>query len=94
MVEWKFTAKGPDSSFDYYETIHRSHRISVSKIGDNRYIMYWWNGQSLSIKHSFDAADWDEAKAYAIAMIKDDISQRAKYWRDLKIGFNNWVLED
>ena len=94
MVEWKFYAKGTDSSFDYYEAKHKSHLISVSKIDDNSYTMRWWHGQSLSIKTSFSAVDWDEAKAKAIAIVKEDITNSATYWRDVKIGFTNWVIED
>ena len=36
----------------------------------------------------------DEAKAYALSIVKDYLARQAAYWRDLKIGFTNWVEED
>ena len=94
MVNWDFTPKGPDSSFDYYQaTYGKDHTIAVSKIGEDCYTVWWYHNGLTDIKHSIKAKDWDEAKASAISVVRDYINRQALYWRDMKISFANWVEE-
>ena len=93
MIDWKFYAKGPDSSFDYYEVQHRNQLISVSKIGDNRYTLWWWRGANLTIKESFDAGNWEQALDYALYTIEFFIREKAEYWQNLKTDFDGWIKE-
>lgn len=95
MVEWKYVK----SSYGYYNeryyTSYKEHTISVI-INDGRtgYILQWRRNGNLEVQKHFDASNFDEAKAYAIGLVKDYISGKAMYWRDTKIGFTNWVMED
>lgn len=93
MVEWKYKDYRPQG-FECWEAdwgTYGQYQIAVSKIGESRYTVRWYYKGMTDIKEHIDAMDWDEAKVAAISIVKDYYSQRAAYWRDMKIGFNNWV---
>ena len=97
MIDWKFIPKGNGSIFDSYEATHGRKQISITSLSylkHTNYALQLWDDRKLIINKHFDAKDWDEAKATAISMLKDYLARQAAYWRDLKIGFANWVEED
>lgn len=94
MVEWKFV-KGPTSFcngiFEEYTTEHGGTQISICKLESAKYNLQLWHENRLKLQEFIVAADWDEAKAYALSIVTDYLAKQAAYWRDLKIVFNNWV---
>ena len=58
-------------------------------------LQYRWYYKGMTvIKEHIDAANWNEAKNAAINIVKDYFNRQAIYWRDMKIGFTNWVEEE
>lgn len=97
MVEWKLV-KGPTSFcngiFDEYTAERRGTQISMCKLESAKYNLQLWHENRLKLQEFIVADNWDEAKAYALSFVKDYLARQAAYWRDLKIGFTNWVEED
>ena len=94
MIEWKYHDCRPEG-FEYQDADWRDgYSIAVSKIGETRYTVRWYYKGMTNIKEHIDAKDWEEAKASAISIIRNYFHRQATYWRDMKIGFNNWVEED
>ena len=92
MIQWRFYAKGLKSNFDSHRaTYGKHHKIVVTKVKETRYTIQWYYKDKVDYKECFDAKNWDEAKTYAISLVRDYLAQQAKYWRDLKIGVNNWI---
>ena len=92
MIEWKFIEKGPGCPFDYYEAAYKKcHNISIAKIDDGEYTVMWKHLGTADISKTIYADNWDGAKAHAISLVRDYLAQQAAYWRDLKIGVNNWI---
>jgi hypothetical protein len=95
MVEWKFIEKGLGCPFDYYEAAYKKyHNISIAKIDEGEYTVMWKHLGTAEIIKTIYAKDWDVAKASAIRIVKDYLAQQAVYWRDMKIGFANWIEDD
>ena len=96
MINWEYKDYRP-AGFELWEAqSDRYHKIGVIKLSDisSSYTVRWYYKDMTEIKEHIDAKGWDEAKAYAISNVKNDISQHAAYWRDMKIGFTNWVVEE
>lgn len=93
MIKWEFVPKSSESSFDFYRAEEGDHRVIVSKIGEGTYTVWWWCDANQTIKHTFNAADWDEAKAKAISVISNSIKSHIKYWQDKQHSFKDWVRE-
>ena len=92
MLQWKTTKSYQNDVCDRHQMTYKEHIIRVVETGQTGdYILQWYRGASLEVQKPFSAATLDEAKAYAIAAIKNYLSERAAYWRDVKIGFANFV---
>ena len=94
MIKWKFIPKSDNNDFDCYQAEHGLHFISLYEIGNNNYSIKWFRGAILTIQQSFVAANWDSAKNFATLLVKNYLREQAEYWRDLKISFTNWCMED
>ena len=95
MVEWKFIEKGPGCPFDYYEAAYKKlHNISIAKIDEYEYAIMWKHLGTAEISKIVYADDWEEAKVAALSFVKDYLARQSAHWRDLKIGFANWVEKD
>ena len=93
MIEWTFVPKSHESSFDFYRAEDGDHRVIISKIGESAYTVWWWCDATQTIKHTFNAVDWDEAKAKAISVISNSIGSHIEYWQKKQSNFNVWVME-
>ena len=96
MIQWEYHDCRPEG-FEYYEAKRgKSYSIAVSKLSDTgtRYTVRWYYKGMTVIKEHIDAANWNEAKNAAINIVKDYFNRQAIYWRDMKIGFTNWVEEE
>lgn len=92
MIAWRFYAKGTKSNFDSYRaTYGKYHKIVVTKVKETRYTIQWYHGDRVDYKEVFEAKDWNEAKAYAISLVRDYIMQQVEYWTRLRTGVNNWI---
>lgn len=94
MLEWKERPGSIYRPHKSYQITYKEHIIRVmetERVGD--YVFQWNRGSHLEVQHPFNAETLDEAKAYAIAALKNYFSEKAAYWRDTKIGFTNF-LED
>ena len=94
MIKWEFIPKSFESGLDFYRAEKGDHRVTVTRIGENSYTVWWWCDASQTVKHSFTAADWDDAKAKAISVISNSISNHIKYWQKKQSNFNAWVMEE
>ena len=94
MIEWK---KAEELAvFDFNETYvakHGVHYITVSKLSDWLYEIQYFRGAILTIKHSYFAKSWFEARALAISAIKEHMENQSHYWRELKGNFSRWCDE-
>ena len=92
MIAWRFYTKGTKSNFDSYRaTYGQYHKIVVTKVKEPRYTIQWYHGDLVDYKEVFEAKDWDEAKAYAVSLVRDYIMQQVEYWTRLRTGVNNWI---
>ena len=94
MIEWKHIKS---SAYGYYAecyyTSYREYTISII-FTKGCYILQWQRNGRIEAQKSFEAKNFDEAKSYAIGLVKDYIAEKAMYWRDVKIGFSNWIEEE
>ena len=93
MIEWK---KAEEHAFDSNETYvakHGVHYITVSKLSDFLYEIQYFRGAILTIKHSYFAGDWFQARALAISAIEEHMENQYHYWRELKDNFSRWCDE-
>ena len=92
MIEWTFVSKSHESSFDFCKAECGADRVIVSKIGESTYtVWWWWCDATQTIKHTFNAVDWDEAKAKAISVISNSINSHIEYWQKKQCSFCNWA---
>lgn len=91
MIEWEYHDYRPQG-FESWSARWKTHyELTVYQIGENRYSVGWYNKGIRTIKEYIDANSWDEAKSLAIGIVKNYYNQMAIYWRDMKIGFDNWT---
>lgn len=67
--------------------------LSVAKIGENRYTVWWYDRGMTDIKTHIDAENFEEAKAQAIQIVQETLTKRANYWKAMLNGYNKWVEE-
>lgn len=93
MIEWTFVPKSHESSFDFSKAEYGADRVIVSKIGESVYTVWWWCDATQTIKHTFNAAGWDEAKAKAVSVISNSIKSHIEYWQKKQSSFCDWARE-
>jgi len=93
MIEWKKTEEPTLGSNETYVAKYGVHYITVSKLSDWLYEMQYFRGAILTIKQSYFANSWFEARHIAISTIKEYIKNQSHYWRDLKGNFSRWCDE-
>lgn len=94
MIEWK-KAEAP-AAFDYNETYiakYGVHYITVSKLSERLYEFQYFREATLTIKQSYFANSWFEARHIAISTIKGFMENKSHYWRELKGNFSRWCDE-
>ncbi len=92
MPKWKTVSSYKNDTCDSHRLTYKEHIIQVLETKQpDTYVLQWYRGTSLEVQKPFTAATLEEAKAYAIAAIKNYLAERAAYWRDAKIGFSNLV---
>lgn len=93
MIEWEYHDYRPHGFECYEAKWGKFYSLAVSKLSDisTRYTVRWYYKGMTEIKEHIDAADWIEARNSAISVVKDYFNRQATYWRDMKIGFANWV---
>ena len=64
--------------------------LHVTKIGEKRYTVRWYQREITDIKVHIDAEDFEEAKKTAIVIVQNTLNSRAGYWRDMADGFKKW----
>lgn len=64
--------------------------VSVAKIGENRYTVWWYDRGFTDIKTHIEAKDFEEAKKTALVIIQNTLNSRAGFWRDMAEGFKKW----
>ncbi len=94
MIKWEYNDYRPEGFESWSAKWKTDYELTVYRIGENRYSIGWYYKGIRSIKTYIDANNWDEAKASAITYVKNYFHQMATYWRDMKIGFTNWTMED
>lgn len=98
MIKWEYHDYRPEGfecwTADWGKNPSNQCQLSVAKIGENRYTVWWYDRGITDIKKHIDADSWEDAKASAIAIVLNTLDRRAKYWRDMKIGFTNWISEE
>ena len=95
MVEWKHIKGSAYGPYESYNTIYKEYSITVISHGRaSGYCLRWQRNGDLQAQICFDAKDFDEAKIYALNYVRDQIAARASYWRDMKIGFVNWLEKE
>ena len=93
MIKWEYKDYRPQG-FECWEAAWgKNYSIGVSHLGGTRYTVRWYYKGMTEIKEHIDVQNWDEAKSSAISIIKNYFDRQAKYWRDMKTGFANWVQE-
>ena len=92
MVEWKhITGFG---MYESYYTSYQGHTITILKLKEDKAYTYVWGyHDKIEAEITFQADNWDAAKAYAFNSIKKRLDEKAKFWRDVKISFTNWTEE-
>lgn len=93
-MKWEHNDYRPEGFECWSADWGKYYQLSVTQIGEKRYTVRWYHRGITDIKEHINAENWDEAKAAAIALVKRFFAQRAEYWRDMKIGFTNWVEEE
>lgn len=92
MLKWETIASYKNDTCNSHRLHYKEHIIQVLETKQpDTYILQWYRGASLEVQKPFTASTVDEAKAYAVAAIKNYLAERAAYWRDAKIGFANLV---
>ncbi|MBQ8806447.1 MAG: hypothetical protein IJZ68_08340 [Bacteroidaceae bacterium] len=95
MLQWKTTKSYKNDVCDSHQITYKEHVIRVCETERHtHYVLQWYRGATLEVQKPFDASSLDEAKAYALAAVKNYIAEKAMYWRDVKIGFANFTNED
>lgn len=93
MIKWEYHDYRPEGFESWSAKWKTDYELSVYQIGENRYSIGWYHKGCRVIKQYIDANSFVEAKALAIGIVTNYFSQMANYWRDMKIGFSNWVEE-
>ncbi len=95
MLQWKTTKSYQNDTCDIHQITYKEHIIRICETERNtHYVLQWYRGATLEVQKPFEADNLDVAKAYALAAVKNYIAERAMYWRDIKIGFANFVDND
>lgn len=92
MVEWKHITGTGLGTYESYHTSCKENAITVLKLREDKAYTYVWSRYGIvEAEITFQAENWDEAKAYALNGVKKKLDEKAKFWRDQKTGFLNWV---
>ena len=92
MIEWTFVKGSIYDDYDCYKLKYKEHTICVKVIGKtNGYVLQWHRGTVLELQKPFGAPSLDEAKEYAINVVKNYVAERAMYWRDINDGLNDLI---
>lgn len=68
--------------------------LSVAKIGEKRYTVWWYDRGITDIKVHIDAKNFEDAKEQAIEIVRNTLARRVNYWQAMLDGYNKWVEED
>ena len=94
-MEWTYHDYRPDG-FECWSAIwgkptsKNKCEVSVAKIGENRYTVWWYDRDITDIKTHINAENFEEAKKTAITIIQNTLNRRANFWRDMAEGFKKW----
>lgn len=64
--------------------------LSVAKIGEKRYTIWWYDRGITDIKTHIDAESFEEAKKIAIITVQNTLNRRVNYWTSMAEGFKKW----
>ena len=67
--------------------------LSVAKIGENRYTVWWYDRGFTDIKVHINAEDFENAKKRAVEIVRRTLTKRANYWQLMLDKYNQWVEE-
>ena len=93
-MKWEYTDYRPEGFECWEAKWKKDYELSVYQIGENRYSIGWYHKGCRVIKDYIDANNWDEAKALAIAHVKNYFHQMATYWDNMELGFIKWTREE
>jgi hypothetical protein len=65
--------------------------LSVAKIGEKKYTIWWYDRGFTDIKTHIKAENFEDAKERAIKIVQNTLTKRANYWQAMLDGYNKWV---
>ena len=92
MAQWKQTSERTTETLECHEILCDTNLIALTKLGETRYTVRWYDSGNLDLKKSFDAKNLEDAKAYAISAVKEILHYRATYWAKKEAAFDASLL--
>ena len=98
MLKWEYVDYRPQG-FECWQaywgksTNKNKCKLSVARIGENRYTIWWYDRDITDIKTHIDAENFEDAKAQAIQIVRDTLTKRVNYWQAMLDGYNKWTEE-
>lgn len=65
--------------------------LSIAKIGEKRYTIWWYDRGITDIKVHIDAENFEDAKEQAIKIVRNTLTKRVSYWQAMLDGYNKWL---
>lgn len=98
MLKWEYVDYRPQGFECWHaywgKPTNKNHcEISVAKIGEKRFTIWWYDRGITDIKTHIDAEDFEEAKKIAIEIIQKTLDKRVNYWKSMADGFKKWSEE-
>ena len=97
-MKWEYHDYRPEG-FECWSTIwgkptsKNKCELSVAKIGEKRYTVWWYDRDITDIKVHIDAEDFEDAKRQAVEIVRRTLTKRANYWQLMLDRYNQWVEE-
>lgn len=95
-MEWVYHDYRPEG-FESWSTIwgkptsKNKCELSIAKIGEKRYTIWWYDRGITDIKTHIDAENFEDAKEQAIKIVRNTLTKRVSYWQAMLDGYNKWL---